>query len=442
MSASTSTTVLCSICSQNPPKYTCPRCSIRTCSAPCSKKHKEGQGCSGVRDPTRYTPMNNYGYMSLMNDYVYLEDVGRRAKEWGTEIVKGGYQPSHAVQSQSFHKRGVRGRGRGAGANRGGREKLVEFLATHGIHMESLPAGMERKARNMSSFRGNHPNQQAFLSIEFKFHPPKNVDPQPESLVVLAHNNSVSSPLIELIHNSISSHRKKKGKGKEKEISFDWLSEDAYTEDDIVCLIPTEAPLPSSSTYTPPVAYPPQPFPFNAPASLPTKRKATTKYFHRLDPTIPLLTSLSNCRCRFVEFPTIEVFHGDEFDGVVVDPNTGVLEDHTEEATATRVRPAKRRKLKPDAIRGLLGDYGSDSDAQEEGEKKTGLGMLNYESSSDSEVDSGQQVLDEGSADEDEDEEVNQDISPEVLMQLIKQAAKNDGGEDDELDWGVSDEET
>ncbi|KAK2763330.1 Box C/D snoRNA protein 1 [Arachnomyces sp. PD_36] len=45
---------LCSICHEQPPKYCCPRCSTRTCSLPCTKRHKLWSQCSGVRDPAAY----------------------------------------------------------------------------------------------------------------------------------------------------------------------------------------------------------------------------------------------------------------------------------------------------------------------------------------------------------------------------------------------------
>lgn len=54
--------------------------------------------------------MNQYGYMALMDDYVYLEEIGRKVGDWGREIVHGGYGAGGAE--------GGRGRGRG-GMERG-----------------------------------------------------------------------------------------------------------------------------------------------------------------------------------------------------------------------------------------------------------------------------------------------------------------------------------
>lgn len=47
-------TSLCTICHVSTPRYKCPRCGIRTCSASCIKKHKAWSECSGARDPTVY----------------------------------------------------------------------------------------------------------------------------------------------------------------------------------------------------------------------------------------------------------------------------------------------------------------------------------------------------------------------------------------------------
>ena len=153
---------ICSICVKNPAKYTCPRCSVRTCSLPCSQTHKtQGEGCSGVRNKAAYVPMNQYGYMSLMNDYTFLEDVGRQVAEWGREIVQGGY--SHSGENSRGGRGRGRGRGRGiAGGMRGGvghayagrnkRETLKMEMDFRDIEIDMLPAGMERRTLNQSTW--------------------------------------------------------------------------------------------------------------------------------------------------------------------------------------------------------------------------------------------------------------------------------------------------
>lgn len=159
----------CAFCS-NPSKYTCPRCHTHTCSLACSQSHKTSTGCSGVRDKAAYIPMNKYGWGSMMDDYCFLEDVGRKVGEWGREIVKGGFEMNvRGVGSSGGVGRGMergRGRGRGRGSyvmrgrDRGGRgrggkakrEMLKAQLEAREIEVELLPNGMERRKLNQSAW--------------------------------------------------------------------------------------------------------------------------------------------------------------------------------------------------------------------------------------------------------------------------------------------------
>lgn len=164
---------VCVICEKNVAIYTCPRCSTRTCSLICSTGHKtRGEGCSGIRNKAAYVPMNQYGYMALMDDYVYLEDVGRKVGEWGKEIVQGGYSSNNGNSngyhnSSTFGRGGVRGRGgrgRGVGMMRGRggrvlghavqskRDVLKMELDFLDIEMDLLPVGMERRTLNQSTW--------------------------------------------------------------------------------------------------------------------------------------------------------------------------------------------------------------------------------------------------------------------------------------------------
>jgi len=100
--------------------------------------------------------MNKYELGTMMSDYVFLEDVGRRVGDWGKEIVRGGYGLTGL--------RGHRGRGRGGdGRTRGGRGRvqgrggtkrdlLKMHLEARDIDMDLLPVGMERRKINQSSW--------------------------------------------------------------------------------------------------------------------------------------------------------------------------------------------------------------------------------------------------------------------------------------------------
>ena len=151
--SSSSRSQLCMICAAHPAIYTCPRCSARTCSLPCSNAHKQqGEGCSGVRNKAAYVPMNQYGYMALMNDYVFLEEVGRQVGEWGKEIVKGGFDARNAPRGMARGRGRGRGRGGASAASRTKRDVLKMQLDFRDIEMELLPAGMERRTMNQSTW--------------------------------------------------------------------------------------------------------------------------------------------------------------------------------------------------------------------------------------------------------------------------------------------------
>ena len=80
-----------------------------------------------------------------MNDYVFLEDMGRKVGNWGEEIVRGGY--GHAVRATGKGRRGVLGKGK---STRTKRDILKVQLEPQDIDMDLLPQGMERKKMNQS----------------------------------------------------------------------------------------------------------------------------------------------------------------------------------------------------------------------------------------------------------------------------------------------------
>ncbi|EGG02605.1 uncharacterized protein MELLADRAFT_31593, partial [Melampsora larici-populina 98AG31] len=68
---------LCKECNQEKSIYTCPSCSIRTCSLKCSNQHKQIKNCNGKRNRVTHVPINQYTWGTLMQDYSYLEEVNR-----------------------------------------------------------------------------------------------------------------------------------------------------------------------------------------------------------------------------------------------------------------------------------------------------------------------------------------------------------------------------
>lgn len=83
-----------------------------------------------------------------MDDYAYLEDMGRYVGEVGRDITRGGY-------GSTVRARG-RGRGRGGfvknGHAAGKREIFQQKMAAMDIDVDLLPVGMERRSINQSTW--------------------------------------------------------------------------------------------------------------------------------------------------------------------------------------------------------------------------------------------------------------------------------------------------
>ncbi|XP_043276258.1 box C/D snoRNA protein 1 isoform X2 [Venturia canescens] len=67
----------CEVCAAQKAKYTCPKCEVRTCSLTCVNIHKKELKCDGIRDKTKFIPLNNFSDLDLLSDYRLLEEVGR-----------------------------------------------------------------------------------------------------------------------------------------------------------------------------------------------------------------------------------------------------------------------------------------------------------------------------------------------------------------------------
>ncbi|KAH9844201.1 uncharacterized protein C8Q71DRAFT_697197 [Rhodofomes roseus] len=458
---------LCSVCHDKPAIYTCPRCSMRTCTMSCSNQHKTlGVGCSGVRNKAAYVPMNEYGYMSLMSDYTFLEEMGRKVGDCGREIVQGGFTANAAGAGRgriATSMRGGRGRGRGRGAGAAGgktrskRDVLKMQLDFRDIEMEMLPNGMERRILNQSTW--DFKNRTALLTIELRFHPPP--DPlQPSShqtrqpFSLLTHRNALEKPLLEAMRAQVAERKKsKKGDPFPK-----WISPLVFPDPDDpdgftmpVCVMRT--PLdPLASLKSRPESVGPRP------------GHVRCEAYYKLDPTNTIGVNLKHK--NFVEFPTIEIWEDGSFRGTIVDDQGSVQREAEEPLRKRRklsVREGKR------AIHGLLGGYGSDEEG-EETEEKNVLDLLGgYAGSDDEETGQaadgpsqasgpGLDEEDDGLCDEDAEGETDDEYeaAPEdlaVLLEQLRQAGAlrdpgADGrltgmgeGDEEQVDWGESGDE-
>nr|XP_027106813.1 putative box C/D snoRNA protein SPCC613.07 [Coffea arabica]XP_027113644.1 putative box C/D snoRNA protein SPCC613.07 [Coffea arabica] len=72
--------LLCEECKHNPAKYKCPGCSIRSCSLPCVKAHKQRTSCTGKKQYKDVVPLSEFDDNLLLSDYNMLEGVKRVAE--------------------------------------------------------------------------------------------------------------------------------------------------------------------------------------------------------------------------------------------------------------------------------------------------------------------------------------------------------------------------
>lgn len=129
----------CDVCQKEPSKYTCPNCSIHSCSLTCSKTHKEHFKCSGERSKNHYVSLQNFTYSDLMSDYTYLEDIGRKADTIARDLTTKGLKPipkrmrkDEVFSTQHKYKN----------------KMLIRQAKFRGVDLRLLPEGMQRRAQN------------------------------------------------------------------------------------------------------------------------------------------------------------------------------------------------------------------------------------------------------------------------------------------------------
>jgi hypothetical protein len=160
--------------------------------------------------------------------------------------------------------------------------------------------------------------------------------------------------------------------------------------------------------------------------------------FNPLESIVSLLR-----KTQFVEFPTIEIW--EEFEGTMVNTEGTIVRQKEE-------RPLKRRKLTSKAskvaMNGLLGAYGSEE--EDEIDTRNVLSILGDYAGSDEECVDDESVIerkgeDYGDADGVTDEEMDIDLDPAALLELVRQIQDGKqlrgGVNDDNVDWGDSDDD-
>ncbi|CAK1358046.1 Box C/D snoRNA protein 1 [Cercospora beticola] len=138
-------TDLCSICYENKPKYRCPRCQTKTCSLPCTQKHKQRASCNGVRNPAEYIKRSQLATpVGIDRDYNYLKSVER----------------SIDVANRDSEVRGVdvveRAATRSIARARHPESNLSKYLDENRIEVQNAPEGMSRRKANQTRSTKRH----------------------------------------------------------------------------------------------------------------------------------------------------------------------------------------------------------------------------------------------------------------------------------------------
>jgi hypothetical protein len=141
---------LCRICNTNPPKYTCPRCSLRTCSLPCTKRHKVWSSCSGIRDPTVYVPRSKLATPAgIDHDYNFISSIERNLERSEKIVIE---------EKKLLAARGQRAEERDSRRKVGKRDTWVQAkkgdihvhraIEETGVMIDRAPRGMSRQVAN------------------------------------------------------------------------------------------------------------------------------------------------------------------------------------------------------------------------------------------------------------------------------------------------------
>ncbi|EEY15400.1 conserved hypothetical protein [Verticillium alfalfae VaMs.102] len=142
-------TTLCAICHIQPPKYKCPACDTRTCSLPCTRRHKAWSSCSGIRDATAYVPRAQLRTPAgVDHDYNFLHGIERAVQRAEREIVEERRLLAED-ELRPVEIRSVQWRRQKDGSKK--KVLVTEMrrrLATFGIHVRRAPTGMSRQKEN------------------------------------------------------------------------------------------------------------------------------------------------------------------------------------------------------------------------------------------------------------------------------------------------------
>ncbi|KAJ5690448.1 Zinc finger HIT-type [Penicillium macrosclerotiorum] len=161
---------LCSICHVNPPKYRCPRCSTRTCSLPCTRRHKLWSQCSGERDPAAYLKRSQLATESAFDrDFNFISGIERTLERAERDVENRGIDLAHGQDIDQVNGEDAQTSGTGRKRKHPG-QGLVKgeagFLRgaeAGAVKVIRAPKGMSRNKQNNSRW---HPKKAPAVTKE------------------------------------------------------------------------------------------------------------------------------------------------------------------------------------------------------------------------------------------------------------------------------------
>ncbi|KAJ5980678.1 hypothetical protein N7481_007976 [Penicillium waksmanii] len=153
-----------------PPKYRCPRCSTRTCSLPCTRRHKLWSQCSGVRDPAAYLKRSELATASAFDrDFNFisgiersLERAERDAENRGIDLAQTAAESADAggggggEQAQNTGAVAGQKRKHPGGGLVKGEAGFLRGAEAGGVRVVRAPRGMSRNKANGSRWHPKH----------------------------------------------------------------------------------------------------------------------------------------------------------------------------------------------------------------------------------------------------------------------------------------------
>ncbi|XP_074598970.1 uncharacterized protein LOC141853501 [Brevipalpus obovatus] len=172
---------LCAICQENGPKYKCPCCSLRTCSASCVQAHKTVYNCSGRAAPATFKKLSNIAEADLRHDYFFLNDGDRFLGSLRRErinIVRS------ADELPSWLK------------------KLIYEAKMRGTRLRILPAGFKKRCENKTAYQ--YSLKEIHWDIELEFtHIMKRGESIQQTSSVILHRVPENRTLMEVVQEYI-----------------------------------------------------------------------------------------------------------------------------------------------------------------------------------------------------------------------------------------------